>query len=258
MERIKIVFITESEPFYMADAFRYFFSHDVGAIDIKSAFILNYFHVGYTGANRINYLDVLRAFGPINFFKALVRILKGRFSADKQVSNIFINQGIPVFNGLEDINAEDVVKKIQTYQPDYIVAVGVNSLFNKKLLHASRFGCINLHSGIKPEHRGRASIFWALADGCAETGVTVHKIEEGVDTGNVIATRHYTISERSLDKVLLDIRMLGMDALLESLNKIVHHQEIAGGQRIDSSCKPRPYPNLDDLKMFVKNGNRLF
>jgi methionyl-tRNA formyltransferase len=143
------------------------------------------------------------------------------------------------------------------YDPDLIVAIGVNSLFRKPLRELARLGCINVHTGIRPQHRGRAAIFWALADGDTETGITVHYIDDGVDSGRTIATRRYRITVRSLDKLLHDLRLLSIDTLFEALSIIRNAKDQKYEEGLPVQSVFRPLPDIQDLMAFVKAGNKI-
>lgn len=256
-EKLKIIIITEDEPFYLAEAFRYFFSQKLDGYDITLAIILNYFHTKRTSTRRIKIRDVFKVFGPVVFIRALLRFITGRFKRSKKVSSVFLEQGIPVKKRIKDINAHEILEEVKRHNPDILIAVGVNSLFHKPLRDLARFGCINVHTGIKPEHRGRASIFWALADGHNETGITVHFVDDGIDTGHIITTHRYEITERSLDRLLRDLRLLSMDALIDALT-IIRNKNMSRSHPCSYPSINRPLPDITDLKVFVQRGNKIF
>lgn len=85
------------------------------------------------------------------------------------------------------INHPDVVRLADQLQPD-LVAVFGTSLIRGDLLHKGRCGIVNLHGGLSPHYRGADCTFWALYNGEPEqVGCTLHKIDPGIDTGQLIA-----------------------------------------------------------------------
>jgi len=85
------------------------------------------------------------------------------------------------------INHPDVIKLIDECQPDLIAVFGT-SLLKGELLEKGRLGIINLHGGLSPEYRGADCTFWALHNREPEkVGCTLHYINAGIDTGNIIA-----------------------------------------------------------------------
>ncbi|MEY3190997.1 MAG: hypothetical protein RIS10_1114, partial [Pseudomonadota bacterium] len=85
------------------------------------------------------------------------------------------------------INHPDVIKVIDKHNPDLILVFGT-SLLKGNLLNKGRLGIINLHGGLSPAYRGADCTFWALHNQEPEkVGCTFHYINEGIDTGNMIA-----------------------------------------------------------------------
>ncbi|MGA7180306.1 MAG: formyl transferase [Thiobacillaceae bacterium] len=93
------------------------------------------------------------------------------------------------------INHPDVLRMARELKPDLICVFGT-SLIRGKLLKEGRLGMVNLHGGLSPEYRGADCTFWALYNGEPEkVGCTLHFINEGIDTGNLIAHISPAISE---------------------------------------------------------------
>ena len=85
------------------------------------------------------------------------------------------------------INDPRVVALAERLQPDLIAVFGT-SLIRVPLLGKGRLGMVNLHGGLSPEYRGADCTFWALYNGEPEkVGCTIHYIDEGIDTGRLIA-----------------------------------------------------------------------
>ena len=85
------------------------------------------------------------------------------------------------------INDPRVVELAERLAPDLIAVFGT-SLINGALLKQGRLGIVNLHGGLSPEYRGADCTFWALYNGEPEqVGCTIHFIDQGIDTGKLIA-----------------------------------------------------------------------
>ena len=91
--------------------------------------------------------------------------------------------GLPV---LHSVRIKDEMKAIAGFAPDLIVSIGFRQIFPAEIVRLPSWGCINLHGSLLPKYRGHAPINWAIIQGEKETGVTVHYINEGVDTGDII------------------------------------------------------------------------
>jgi len=87
----------------------------------------------------------------------------------------------------KNINNNQFVEKVRDeLKPDLIVSVNFDQIFKKEIINIPEKGCINIHASLLPKYRGRAPLNWAILNGEEETGVTVHYINEGIDTGKII------------------------------------------------------------------------
>lgn len=85
------------------------------------------------------------------------------------------------------VRDEEFVQSLKKLEPDVIVVVAFGQIITKEILETPRFGCINVHASLLPKYRGAAPIQWAVIDGERESGVTIMKMDEGLDTGDMIA-----------------------------------------------------------------------
>ncbi len=79
--------------------------------------------------------------------------------------------------------------------PDIIVVVAYGKILPPEVINYPKYGCINLHVSLLPKYRGAAPMQRAIMDGESETGVTIMYMDEGLDTGDIIATEKFPISE---------------------------------------------------------------
>ena len=80
------------------------------------------------------------------------------------------------------VNNSDVVKAIKSHEIDWLFIIGWSQIASKELLEAPKKGVLGMHPTLLPEGRGRAAIPWAIIKGLDRTGVTLFKLDEGVDT----------------------------------------------------------------------------
>jgi methionyl-tRNA formyltransferase len=83
--------------------------------------------------------------------------------------------------------------QLETLKPDAIVVVAYGRILPKWMLDLPRYGCINAHASLLPKYRGAAPIQWAIANGESVTGVTTMRIDEGLDTGDMLLNREIEI-----------------------------------------------------------------
>lgn len=84
------------------------------------------------------------------------------------------------------INSPEVISALKRRQIDWLFVIGWSQIAKSELLAAPCYGCIGMHPTLLPEGRGRAAIPWAILKGLPRTGVTMFRMDEGVDTGDII------------------------------------------------------------------------
>ncbi len=137
---------------------------------------------------------ILKLLHPVNFYRKLWRWLRDRkrYTGNKEEKFFFgenkarLEREDLVVN-VPHINHPDVVKLAEEKQPDVIAVFGA-SLIKGPLLKMGKYGIVNLHGGLSPHYRGADCTFWALYNGEPDqVGCTLHYINEGIDTGKLIA-----------------------------------------------------------------------
>jgi len=118
-----------------------------------------------------------------------------------------------------DINAPAVAQEVNAARPDLILVSGTRLIRHPVLACASRFGMVNLHTGLAPYYRGGPCTFWALYNEQPEyAGATVHYLTSGIDSGDIIlsARPEWSVTDgvASLDAKVID---LGHELLLRAL-----------------------------------------
>ncbi len=139
--------------------------------------------------------------------------------------------GIPVEQpaGLRD---DAVLARLAEYAPDLLVVVAYGLLLPRAVLDLPRHGAVNVHASLLPRWRGAAPIQHALLAGDRETGISIMAMDEGLDTGPVLARRAIAIAEDETAESLHDrLAVLGRDLLVETL------PAIAAG-----TLRPEPQP----------------
>lgn len=101
------------------------------------------------------------------------------------LDSIAAEKNIPLLK-IKNINDREVKEKIKEYEIDWLFIIGWSQIAKNELLRTPYSGCIGMHPTLLPEGRGRASIPWAILKGLNQTGVTLFKLDEGVDTGEII------------------------------------------------------------------------
>ena len=145
---------------------------------------------------------------------------RGRSMASPPVKEEAVRRGIPVFQP-EKARHPDAVARIAAEAPDLIVVAAYGHILPKSILDIPRLGCINVHASLLPRYRGAAPINWAVARGETVTGITIMRMDEGMDTGPMLYVREMPIGEDDTAETLFSkLSIVGAEALREALRKL--------------------------------------
>ncbi len=111
-------------------------------------------------------------------------------------------RNIPVFR-CGDVNNPASVEFVRQCEPDLLVSAYFSQILKAEMIKAPRLGVLNIHPGWLPAYRGAMTYFWVLHDGVDRGGVTVHSIDEGIDTGQVLARRSFPVPEHATQETVL-------------------------------------------------------
>ena len=105
----------------------------------------------------------------------------------------------------EDVNSQAFVNEISKYSCDLFVSMSFNQIFKDALINLTKYKVINCHAGKLPFYRGRNVLNWVLINDQKEFGITVHYVDEGIDTGDLILQGTYPISIEDDYSTLLEL-----------------------------------------------------
>lgn len=146
---------------------------------------------------------------------------KGRKNILQQspVKELALCYNIPVYQP-NRVKTEEFVSELKEINPDVIVVVAFGQILSKEILDLPKYGCINVHASLLPKYRGAAPIQWAVIDGEKETGVTVMKMDVGLDTGDMIKKAVIPIDKKETGESLFEkLSKLGGPLVLEVLEE---------------------------------------
>lgn len=144
--------------------------------------------------------------------------------------------GIPVFQP-ESLKHGEAMPILEELKPDVIVVAAYGQILKSDVLYFPKYGCVNAHGSILPKYRGAAPIQRAVIDGETETGVTAMKMNEGLDTGDMLLVKKIPIGENETAGELFDrVAELAADTVEETLSNIEEYLENAIPQNDAESC----------------------
>jgi methionyl-tRNA formyltransferase len=162
------------------------------------------------------------------------------------------------FRGIEnkisfvpDIHAAEVLDVVRSLAPDLGLVYG-SPILKPALFEIPGMGTLGIHHGKVPEYRGNKTTFWAMFNGEAAAGVTIQKINAGLDTGEIVNEGQVEIGRRSHTEVWQALEALGLDLYLKSIRE-VHQGTVSfrpqSGRKGPLYRNPKP---IDYLRYWLK------
>jgi methionyl-tRNA formyltransferase len=125
--------------------------------------------------------------------------------------------GLPVLQP-ERARSEEFVAALRELGPELIAVAAYGQILPPAVLDLPRHGCVNVHTSLLPRYRGAARIQWALINGDTETGVTIMKMDEGLDTGDILTQERTEIRPEDNSQTLHDrLASMGADLLVRTI-----------------------------------------
>jgi methionyl-tRNA formyltransferase len=260
---LKILFITQDDPFYVKILFNEFFL-TYKHLDKVLGMVINQ----PLGKRSLPALmrQMWQFYGPWDFMRMGVRYsavkamgaLRDPWSRDGRspVVQLCRGYGIPVWYEHE-VNGSVFLNKLHEMKPDLIVSVAASVIFKNELLALPRLGCVNIHSGMLPRYRGMMPVFWQMYHDEAKVGVTVHEMTPELDDGRILLQREVDLEQgETLDSVIRRTKQLGAHMIVEVVDRIEQGN-------VDYRANPGnessyfTFPSKTDVKEFKRQGKRI-
>lgn len=120
-------------------------------------------------------------------------------------------------NSIKGFRITDYEKIIVAQQPDIILVMGWYYMVPKKIRNLAKYGAWGIHASLLPDYAGGAPLVWAIIEGRNQTGVTLFKLDDGIDDGDIIEQMAFDIDINDTIKTLYD---KATKASLEILHKV--------------------------------------
>ncbi|HEV3049358.1 MAG TPA: methionyl-tRNA formyltransferase [Longimicrobium sp.] len=142
---------------------------------------------------------------------------RGREVHMSPVKQEALEEGIPVLQP-EKARGDEFLAQIRALDPDISVVVAYGQILRPEVLAVPRLGSVNIHASLLPELRGAAPIQWAIVRGHAASGVTIMRMEAGLDSGPMLLRVEEPIEpEESAGELGMRLAEIGAEALVEAL-----------------------------------------
>lgn len=158
---------------------------------------------------------------------------------------------------LVDVNSPRFHQELKDHRIDIVVSLFFSQILGKETIAIPKMGCLNVHPSLLPEFRGSNPVYWALAENRSKTGLTIHVIDQGIDTGSIIRQIEVPIlPEDTHHSLYLKIAMLGSPVLRDTLQAICRSRQIVSTEQPHKDVKTYSKPTAQSFKQFLQSGHR--
>lgn len=147
---------------------------------------------------------------------------------EQSIIHLAWNRQIPVWE-VASLSGAETLTLLASFQPELISVVCFPYIFPSALLELPRYGCLNLHPSLLPAYRGPAPLFWIARQDERTTGVTLHFLDQGIDSGDIVAQSRFHRPD-GLSGTALERRCAeaGAALLVEALDQLDHSGRFPG------------------------------
>jgi len=206
-------------------------------------------------------------YGFISFFKISFFVVSNKFmsylnylkivTGCYSVKNVITKYSLNQVN-VESINEKEALEFISNQNIELIISIAYPKILKNEILKVPKYGCINYHTALLPKYRGRQPLFWALYNDDKKTGITIHKMDESIDKGEVVIQKQINIENLdSLNDLYIKTVAIGPELLykgvleLKKNNQKFHNLE-------NTNERLYKFPDIKDGLMFRKKGKKFF
>lgn len=159
----------------------------------------------------------------------------------------------------KNVNSDEFISTVEKYKCDLFVSMSFNQIFKSKIINLPKYKVINCHAGKLPFYRGRNVLNWVLINDEKEFGVTVHFVDEGIDTGDIILQKNFKINDDDnyntlLEKAYIECANLVYEAILLFKDENVKSYEQSKISSLGFYCVKRK--NGDEILIGIKQAEK--
>ena len=145
---------------------------------------------------------------------------RGRTLRPSPVKEAALELGLPVFQP-KTLRESETQAQMKALAPDIVVVAAYGLILPPEVLGIPRFGCVNVHASLLPRWRGAAPIQRAILAGDEITGVSIMRMEEGLDTGPYCEVASTSVAEKDVEELTDELAVMGAKALLTALDTMM-------------------------------------
>jgi len=251
---MKILLITQEDPIYVSEFWDEFVSRqdELKSHNIEIEALVSLEPLGKSKKKDL-FKRIYGMYGLAGTAKIAMKYLKARKNK-RDIKYYAEKMGVRFINRPK-IHSEEFLRIAGN--TDIIVSAAASRRFKKKLLEAPRIGCVNIHSGPLPKYQGMMPVFWQLKDGKETIGITIFKMNEELDAGEILVQRYVDVSDcRTLDAAIRKTKKAGAAMMLDLL---CNFEKFSNDQKSSNESEATyfTFPDRKAVKEFLKTGRRL-
>ena len=264
MSKLKIAIITQDDRVAIPRNIALLVDHDL--FDVATCILID----SRSSLSHKKWLFV-RGFGVLASLKMFVAILQlvvldfsYRVTGAKALRDYRSIRTLCRESGVElrvtkDINSDLDLERIESLSPDIVVSYSAPVVFRQRLLDLPKFGCINLHCSLIPNFCGVLPSFWSLKYKAEITGCSVHKMDDKIDNGDLLAQQAVAIDQdETMHSLVKRTKHIGGKLTLQVLVELSEKGQLPHALQVDErDRKYYSWPTVTDLREFRAEGGRL-
>jgi len=122
---------------------------------------------------------------------------------------------------IPNIHAQQVLEQVKSLEPDLGLIYG-SPILKPELFEIPKLGTLGIHHGKVPEYRGNKTTFWMMYNGEKFAGVTIQKVNKGLDTGSIVKTGEVKAYRRAYQTVFHELERLGVELYIQAILEVKH------------------------------------
>jgi len=254
---MKIVIITQDEPFYLADNLSYLIEIMPRHSQIVGCVVNDVSPFG----KKENFIQKAKKtydiFGLRFFMHYSLKFIKSKFQSSKKISNILNDFCIDKIVLNKHINHPESVQSIKKYDPDLLISILGNQIFKDPIIRLAPKGCLNLHTALLPKYRGLMPTFWVMKNDEEYTGVSVFFVDEGIDSGPIVVQEKVKIGNKTQEELIKHTKKIGMESIAKAVD-LIEKDQVKLIENNDTEKTYYSFPERKDVIDFVSKGKRFF
>lgn len=253
---MNILIITQNEPFYLKNNFKYLLDILPKHYKIVGCVVTDASPFGRKENFLKKTLKTLKIFGTKFFIHYSLKYVHSKVF-NNSLKSLLKKKSIPIIEINKSINSKESLELLRSFNPELLVSILGNQIFRKQLINLAPLGCINLHTALLPKYRGLMPSFWVLKNNEKYTGVSVFFVDEGIDSGPIIAQRKVKINEMTQQQLIQKTKKIGIELIVESIN-LIDKNKVKLKPNLDNNSTYFSFPERKDVKEFLKSGKKFF